>query len=254
MTPDRQSVRQQGEGMNESEWLVSEDAHSMLDYLRRQHRVHRTMIGKRKLRLFVCACFRSVWQLLPGPRSRTAVEVGERLADGTATDDEVQAAYREASLARPFRWPTTSKAFANHPAAHHQPAIPSLGHGVLYCLDHVPWGAVEKVSALLVALARLTEVPVPSAAPEFRAGLVRDLFGNPFRPVCPDVEWLTANRGIVPKMARAIHDAHSFEDLPVLADALEEAGCYDPAILAHCRAGGLHARGCWVVDTLLGRH
>src|SRR5437762_722095 len=59
--------------------------------------------------------------------------------------------------------------------------------------------------------------------------------------------------GIIPRLAQAVYEERAFERLPVLADALEEAGCTDAAILDHCRSPGPHARGCWVVDLLLGR-
>jgi hypothetical protein len=55
------------------------------------------------------------------------------------------------------------------------------------------------------------------------------------------------------KLSRAIYDDRAFDRLPVLADALEDAGCTDRTILAHCRSGGEHVRGCWVVDLLLGK-
>jgi hypothetical protein len=54
-------------------------------------------------------------------------------------------------------------------------------------------------------------------------------------------------------MARRIYDERAFHDLPILADALEEAGCTDAEILAHCRSSGEHVRGCWVVDLVLGK-
>jgi hypothetical protein len=63
--------------------------------------------------------------------------------------------------------------------------------------------------------------------------------------------WL-AWGGLVPTLARAIREERRFQDLPVLADALEDAGCTDADILGHCRAGGPHLRGCWVLDLLLG--
>ena len=66
-------------------------------------------------------------------------------------------------------------------------------------------------------------------------------------------EWLTWNRGMIPRMAQAIYDQEAFDTLPVLADALEEAGCTDQAVLAHLRDPGPHFRGCWVLDVLLGR-
>src|SRR5262249_60028660 len=84
--------------------------------------------------------------------------------------------------------------------------------------------------------------------------LLREIFGNPFRPT-PALypRWLAWNDGTVAKLAAAIYDGRRFADLPILADALEEAGCTDAAMLAHCRGGGEHVRGCWVVDLLTGR-
>jgi hypothetical protein len=72
---------------------------------------------------------------------------------------------------------------------------------------------------------------------------------------CTDVEtiWLSWNDGIVPKLAQAIYDDRVFDRLPILADALEEAGCTNADILNHCRQPGEHVRGCWVVDLLLGK-
>jgi hypothetical protein len=82
---------------------------------------------------------------------------------------------------------------------------------------------------------------------------VRDIFGNPYRPTKPDASWLRWNDGTVPKMAQAIYDGSCFDRMPILADALEEGGCTEPGVLAHCRAPGPHVRGCWVIDLLLGR-
>ena len=68
-----------------------------------------------------------------------------------------------------------------------------------------------------------------------------------------DPSWLAWNDGAIRKMAQAIYDARAFDRLPLLADALEDAGCTDAAILSHCREPGEHVRGCWVVDLLLGK-
>jgi hypothetical protein len=103
--------------------------------------------------------------------------------------------------------------------------------------------------------------PAEAAKEEARAAadaevcrLLRDVFGNPFRPAPPpDPAWLSWDGGLVPRLARSIYDGHRFEGLPVLADALEEAGCADEAVLSHLRQPGEHARGCWVLDLLLGR-
>ena len=80
--------------------------------------------------------------------------------------------------------------------------------------------------------------------------IARDIFGNPFRPIALVPAWRTAT---VISLAQAIYDGRHFDRLPILADALEDAGCTDAAILDHCRQPGEHARGCWVVDLVLGK-
>ena len=86
-----------------------------------------------------------------------------------------------------------------------------------------------------------------------QARLVREVFGNPFRAVSVPPVCRAWNSGTMVKLAQAIYDDRAFDRLPVLADALEESGCTDPVILDHCRSGGEHVRGCWVVDLLLGK-
>jgi len=78
----------------------------------------------------------------------------------------------------------------------------------------------------------------------------RDIFSNPFRPVTFDPRWRTSD---AVGLARAIYDDRTFDRLPILADALIDAGCDDEQVLAHCRSEGPHVRGCWVVDLVLGR-
>jgi hypothetical protein len=78
--------------------------------------------------------------------------------------------------------------------------------------------------------------------------LVRDIFGNPFRVQAFDPAWRTST---VLELTRSSYDSGDFSILPILADALQEAGCEDAAVLDHCRAGGPHVRGCWVVDAVL---
>jgi hypothetical protein len=83
--------------------------------------------------------------------------------------------------------------------------------------------------------------------------VLRDLF-NPFHCVCLDPAWLKWNSNAIPCMAQAIYDERAYNRLPILADALEEAGCDDPDLLNHCRQPGEHLRGCWVIDLLLGKN
>jgi hypothetical protein len=83
--------------------------------------------------------------------------------------------------------------------------------------------------------------------------LLHDIFGNPFCPLTINPHVLEWNEGIVRKLAQAIYIDRAFDRLPILADALEEAGCTKAEILKHCRQRGEHVRGCWVVDLILGK-
>jgi hypothetical protein len=87
----------------------------------------------------------------------------------------------------------------------------------------------------------------------YQCNLLLDIFGNPFRPITLDLAWLTWHDGLLVSMAQQMYDSRDFSDMPILADGLEEAGCSNQDILAHCRSGGEHVRGCWVVDLLLGK-
>jgi hypothetical protein len=186
----------------------------MLTYLGRR-------ISDRKLRLYGCAGCRRLWPFLRDERSRKAVEVSERYADGLASEAELQAA-----------------------------AV--LAQEAATALQAVRFGANAALTAAMTTqtAAQAAERAAVAAAD---ADMLRDLCGNPFRAVRLDPSWLSWNDGTVPKMAQAIYEDRLFKDLPILADALEEAGCNRADLLLHCRLPGLHQRGCWVLDLLLGK-
>jgi hypothetical protein len=100
-----------------------------------------------------------------------------------------------------------------------------------------------------------TNPPFPEARAYAERGrpmmaILRCVFGNPFRPVAFDPRWRTADAA---GLARGIYEDRAFDRLPLLADALMDAGCADEQILAHCRSEGPHARGCWPVDLILAK-
>jgi hypothetical protein len=86
-----------------------------------------------------------------------------------------------------------------------------------------------------------------------QCALLMDIFGALVTPVAVEPEWLAWNGGAVVQLAHGIYDERCFEDLFILADALEEAGCAEAALLGHCRQPGEHVRGCWLVDLLLDK-
>lgn len=88
-----------------------------------------------------------------------------------------------------------------------------------------------------------------SVSPKRQIEILRDLFGNPFRPVVLENSWLAPK---VVALAREIYDNRAIDRLPVLADALEEDGCQETDMLAHCRGASSHVLGCWLADLILG--
>jgi hypothetical protein len=227
----------------ERSWLASTTPHSLL----------LTLKGKRQprqRRLFAVACCRRVLEEMTDEASRRAVETAERYADGLTTRGELDAAHRDAqqvaigllgaSLAAPAREQAT--AWARWQLAY---------AAQLTCSPNRTTEAAEEIAKWALHHRGYAHHEREKAA---QCALIRDVFGNPFQPppVVEDV-WLNWNGGTVPKLARAIYDERRFVDLPILADALEEAGCGDSDILSHCRDGGEHVRGCWVLDLLLGK-
>jgi hypothetical protein len=125
-------------------------------------------------------------------------------------------------------------------------------------VDRLWWLASSKPQAppggtFRVVLGTYTGVAASEAERRLQCDVIRDLFGNPFHPLALDHSCLIWNGGTVPKLAQGIYEDRAFDRLPILADALEEAGCTNADILDHCRGLGPHVRGCWVVDLLLGK-
>jgi hypothetical protein len=210
----------------------------MLDFLR-------GMASNRKLWLFACGCCRSHSLLLADPRSRAAVEIGERYADGEASSDELAEASEEAfcrrtdlseeGVSQPI---AIAAAFAVVDPAERDPNL-----GVMTTVE-----AVQLSSSDLINIAEFSHSGEAERAAQCR--VLRDVIGNPFPPVTVDAGWLTPS---VVEVAQAIYDQRAFDRLLELANGLEEAGCARPNVLAHSRDPGEHVRGCWVVDLLLGK-
>jgi hypothetical protein len=216
----------------------------------------------RKRRLLACACCRRIWYGLSHEDSRQAVEVAERYADGKATRDELAAAQARAdAVATPI----------GERLGHLRPGTPEQRPVAMAW--NAAWAAasaayiqdrggmevcVTYTSTLDNALNcasqfRDAESKEGKAEQQMQCCLFRDIFGNPFLSVRIDPAWLAWNGGSVVTLAQAIHDERTFDRLPILADALEEAGCTDANLLEHCRAPGVHVLGCWVLDSILDK-
>jgi hypothetical protein len=123
--------------------------------------------------------------------------------------------------------------------------LPRFGFGSDHFSQVIKWlKSGNAYSAVCKVLEELDLVGMPFAAH------LRDIFGNPFRPVTADPSWLTTT---VVTLATGIYADRAFDRLPILADALQDTGCDNADVLDHCRAPGPHVRGCWVIDLLLSK-
>jgi hypothetical protein len=225
--------------MTEDEWLTCDDPGSMLAFL------YGGEVSARKLGLFACGYCRQVWHLLTDERSRVCVEVGERSADGLAGKEKFAAAERAAAAAFIERRLSALKDLRLVPQVHAALAATDVA------MRHCQWvfGArVEVANPLTRALIKQREEARP-----LLVRLLRDIFGNPFRPFAVPPGCLRWHDGLLVSMAQRMYEARDFADMPILADALEDAGCDDQSILGHLRGPGPHVRGCWVVDLLLAK-
>ncbi len=199
--------------MTEQQWLAGQ-ARKMVTHVR-------SIATMRRRRLLACGYCRLHWADLPDDRLKQFVEQIEKYADGESGS----------SLVRAY----------NLFAAVRLPAV----------RDALPPG----LAPILKSAQASTEDPPSASFPLWsdtrsQVELIRDIFGNPFRPVSFLPEWRTST---VLALSQQMYESRDFSAMPILADALQEAGCEDETILTHSRGPGPHVRGCWAVDLLLGQ-
>lgn len=286
--------------MTEQDWLASTDPAEMLEWLSGPYRTGgntvpqgRPLIIDRRLRLFAVACCRRVWHLLTDGRSRAAVEVAERFADGEATEGERQAAYECLPRAGEGNFVSSGAQLVYNllmPNGMRQevPLGELLNNTVKVCPECD--GDGELVTSHRFAcyecrgsgrVCGTGEGPLPYPK---QAALLRDTTGNPFRPVALPPGCLTPLVAAIAQEAYKDRDAAGHlkpEHLLPLSDALEEAGCpstvcdndhshrgtrlehtvcvecnadiVDHPLLAALRSEGPHYRGFWALDIVLGK-
>ena len=254
--------------MTEQEWLACTNARPMLGHLSGR-------ASDRKLRLFACTCVRRVWDLLPGEPSKRAVQAGEgyadqsinltalqfalRIADDAAQDcyqdnaDDDYEPYSRAAVDAAFAAAGVSKVNAADAALAFLSAAHAHAGITAYHSPAEDWGDDYPSEWLHREIAA-------DAEKARQCDILRDIIGNPFRPVAFNTAWSPWNNGTVSKLAQAAYDDRQLPSghldavrLAILADALEEAGCQGTAILEHCRGPGPHVRGCWALDLILGK-
>ncbi|VTR94621.1 Uncharacterized protein (Fragment) OS=uncultured bacterium PE=4 SV=1 [Gemmata massiliana] len=233
--------------MTETEWLAACDPMPMLSYLGDKG-------SCRKHRLFGCACCRRIWSYLSDPRSQEAVRGAELYADGQITQQALSSV--QVGADRAMR-PWSERNFVG--------TGPLERAGIFRAwVSSSAAKAVARPTNFLNNLARsIREATHYALLAEFgdrytlgpgrtqHGDLLRDVFGNPFRPIVFSPDWRTST---TTTLAAQMYESRDFSALPILADALQDAGCDSEEVLDHCRATSeVHVRGCWIVDLVLGK-
>jgi hypothetical protein len=216
--------------MTEEEWLKCGDPPRMLEFLYRH-------VSDRKMRLFAVACCRRVWELMPNDDCKQGIVAAELAADGR---------YDMSLLDRLSNSIYSSTGSVDPSAADEFAAIAAR---CVSSRDDLTMTA--RATAAAVAVPTSGEGAERKNEERCQGLLLRDIFGNPFRPATVDPAWLTST---VVALAEGIYADRAFDRMPILADALQDAGCDCDDILTHCRDTTLtHVRGCWVIDLLTSR-
>jgi hypothetical protein len=220
--------------MTETEWLAWDDSLEMQDYLVSCN------ASSRKLRLFTVACCRRIWHLLTEEQCRKAVELAESYADGLCNSETLRVASERARLIASDLDDNAQDA-ADAAASTASEDVHRYAHMVIFCASKAVYTTYSAKMAERAA----------------QADSLREIFGNPFRPFVLETQCLTP---VVVSLAQAVYDSRILPAgtldptrLAILADALEDAGCTEAAILDHLRGPGPHVRGCFVVDLILAK-
>jgi hypothetical protein len=261
--------------VTEEEWLNG------CDY-RRMYRLAKPSASVRRVRLFMAACCQLDVITYTRLQCSTAIQIAERCADDIESERLLCDLWNryvtlspnregfETEIGKLVDWisrvvrrlPTPpdldeDETYSDVTAAVTHAAYLSLreepkgvfvggsGDAAEYCAR-----AMERAELLRLARRAGSTESVETRARRPIANILRDIFGNPFRPVAFDPRWRTSD---VVGLARAIYDDKAFERMPIMADALMDAGCEDEQVISHCRSDGPHVRGCWVVDLILGK-
>jgi hypothetical protein len=187
-------------------------------------------LSPRKQRLLACAAVRRLPSVCNGAGEQ-AVALAERFTDGRATTHELAAA----RFAGRFHPGHPAWAVCWEPGADGRAMVERA----------LAWAAGQASGSAHFYIVRREE--------EAQADLLREIAAHLLQPVALDPLVRAWEGGVVVKLAQAVYEEQAFDRLPILGDALEEAGCADGELLRHCRQPGGHVRGCWAVDLLTGR-
>lgn len=223
--------------MKRKEWLTENDPEAMVRYLQEKGQ------SDRKLRLFMVACCDQIQDYygstLADPQSY--IRVAEAYADGQTSGEELEKAYSWTGEMSGWDCPLFAISCACHA---------DVAQGLDEILPFVLWPDLGWNEMNWRGPPPQEESSVHGEQKVAIATLLREMFRGPRAPVLRPKPWRTDS---VLGIAQTIYQKKQFEDMPVLGDALEDAGCDQEEALSHCREGDHHARGCWLLDLLLDR-
>ena len=217
--------------MTEAEWRTGTDPAPMLAAMT-------GAIGRwptdRKTRLFACDCCRRLAHLMTD-LDRAVLDAVERCAEGLLSPKNIVASLGITDRNSPYTFGCTN----------------NVQRAIREAMMSGAWEGARRARAHTVDAVRKEEGAAGRVAEWKRqSDVLRCIFGNPFRRVRFSADWRTDT---ALTLARQMYEAREFSALPILADALQDAGCDNDELLAHARAEAPHARGCWVVDLVLGK-
>jgi hypothetical protein len=233
--------------MTEAEWIGGADPLMMMAFLRGR-------VSNRKLRLYALAGSKP--PVVPSPECDQVHALAERYADGEASESEVAPFREQPGIDRVAQfWWFEGRRLLKHDA--HEAATECLEIRIA-----ARWVQIEAgMPGMRLDLAGQWEYFTTTEPDQFwsyenpeavpgQVDTIRDVVGNPFRPVTFSPAWRT---NTVLSLARTMYESRDFSAMPILADALQDAGCDNDDVLSHCRGAGPHVRGCWVCDLVLGK-
>jgi hypothetical protein len=244
--------------MNEQAWLAGTDPQPMLEFLCGK-------ASERKLRLFAVACCRRELHFVENEQWQRALETAEQYADWLVHDGELEAARERigSSHIEPFNALLAREITTTLVARVASWQMWNVGVRAGHAQRRVLRQARRDLRRQRRKGDGMATVPGEESKPgrarttaemeerRHQCEILRCTFGNPFRPVTLDTALLRWKQGMGVQLAQAIYEERRFQDLPVLADALEDGGCTNTDLLSHFRGPGPHVLGCWGLDAVL---
>ncbi len=233
--------------MTSAEWQTTADPWQMLKFLRGRP-------SPRKLRLLLCAFCRQSWSLFESERGTLAIELGEQLADGSVSRKHLRTTRRDVllRLGDEMGWREEDAEFMldRFDGFHFEDRLPEVRRAAVLLI--AMRALAEAVSAQHLAQVLRSIADAHAGASDVEdCHMIREVLGNSLQAVHFIAEWRTST---VTAIAQQMYDSRDFSPMPILADALQDAGCDNADLLDHCRdAEQVHVRGCWVVDAVLGK-